>query len=96
MLITRIKYLAGALLIRVATAINPPPAPSILPRAADVAADPEERKRQYERIAFTAIAWMSFASPDERAAAAGVLRRTYPGIGEQITNAYQCAMVFHT
>lgn len=91
-----IKRRLAALLHRAADAIAPPPAPIILPAANVVPVDPQERAQLYERIAFTAIAWLGHQPAQEaRAAAVGIIRRNYPGIGKHIEHAHACAMAFH-
>jgi len=92
--LTSLKKTLAALLLRAAQSLSPPPV--ILPGAAGIPVDPAERARLYERIAFTAIAWMGHVTDaKQRAAAAGVLKRTYPGIWEQVDTAHKCAMAFH-
>ena len=98
MTLTTIKARMAGMLLRAAGVPIPPPPPSpiILPRAGDIPAEVTERERLYDRIAYTAIAWMGHVkAPEARAAAASVLRRTYPGIGPHVAAAHECAMAFN-
>lgn len=79
-----------------ADAISPPPAPVILPASANVPTDDAERARLYDRIAYTALAWMAHAKLEARVAAASILKRTYPGIDKHITSAHADAMAFQS
>lgn len=89
------RRLAGYLR-RLADALSPPPAPVILPAGPDVPADPVARERLYERIAYTALAWMGSANLEARAAAASIIKRTYPGIDKQVLVAHADAMAFQS
>lgn len=97
MSITTLKAGLAGLLLRSAAAITPlrPSRPPIItPSAASAPLDPTERERAYTRIAFSAVAWMAYASAEERVAAASLLKRHYPSIGEQIAHAHHSAVSF--
>lgn len=96
MIFSTLKRRLAAQLQRAAVALAPPPAPLILPASHLVPSDPLERAKLYERIAFTAIAWLGHQPAIQtRAAAVGVITRSYPGIGEYVELAHGCAMAFH-
>ena len=95
MTLTFIKARLAGLLLPAAGALTPPPV--ILPSAADIPADVTERERLYDRIAYTAIAWMGHVTaPEPRAATASILHRTYPGIGPHVAAAHAGAMAFNS
>lgn len=95
MTLSTIKARMAGLLLRAAGVPIPPP-PIILPGAGDIPEEVAERERLYDRIAYTAIAWMGHvAAPEARAAAASILRRTYPGIGPHVAAAHASAMAFN-
>lgn len=100
MTLSTFKARVAGMLLRAAGAVAPiaPPAspPIILPGADDVPEEGAERERLYDRIAYTAIGCMGHvAAPEARAAAASVLRRTYPGIGPHVAAAHASAMAFN-